>query len=61
LIEDGYTNIAIANEIGYSESLVKQETMTIYSILNISGRKALREHSGKIEYEDSNLDAVASR
>ena len=61
LIEDGYTNIAIANEIGYSESLVKQETMTIYSILNIAGRKALREHSGNIEHEDSKLDAVASR
>jgi DNA-binding NarL/FixJ family response regulator len=41
LMEKGYTNVAIANEIGFSESLVKQETMTIYSLLNISGRKEL--------------------
>jgi DNA-binding NarL/FixJ family response regulator len=40
-MENGYTNIAIANEIGFSDSLVKQETMTIYSLLNISGRKEL--------------------
>ena len=41
LMENGYTNLAIANEIGYSESLVKQETMAIYSILNVEGRKEL--------------------
>jgi DNA-binding CsgD family transcriptional regulator len=41
LMEKGFTNPAIAAEIGYSESLVRQETMTIYSLLDISGRKEL--------------------
>ena len=41
LIEKGLTNPAIAQEIGYSESLVRSETMAIYSALNISGRKEL--------------------
>ena len=43
LMEKGYTNTAIAAEIGYSESLVRQETMAIYSTLHISGRKELLE------------------
>jgi DNA-binding CsgD family transcriptional regulator len=51
LMENGYTNIAIANEIGYSESLVKQETMAIFSILNISGRKELLNSSKNHEIE----------
>jgi DNA-binding CsgD family transcriptional regulator len=46
LIEKGLTNPAIADEIGYSESLVRQETMAIYAILNISGRKDLLGYSG---------------
>lgn len=46
LMEKGFTNSAIANEIGYSESLVRQETMAIYSTLNISGRKDLLGNSG---------------
>jgi DNA-binding CsgD family transcriptional regulator len=41
LMEKGLTNPAIAQEIGYSESLVRSETMAIYSALNISGRKEL--------------------
>ena len=41
LMEKGLSNSAIAEQIGYSESLVRQETMVIYSILNISGRKEL--------------------
>jgi DNA-binding CsgD family transcriptional regulator len=47
LMEKGYSNPAIAAEIGYSESLVRQETMAIYATLNISGRKDLLE--GKTE------------
>jgi DNA-binding CsgD family transcriptional regulator len=43
LMENGLSNPAIAQEIGYSESLVRQETMAIYSTLNISGRKELLE------------------
>lgn len=43
LMEKGFSNPQIASEIGYSESLIRQETMAIYSILNISGRKDLLE------------------
>jgi DNA-binding CsgD family transcriptional regulator len=44
LMEKGYTNNAIAEEIGYSESLVRQETMAIYATLNISGRQELLQN-----------------
>ena len=43
LIEKGLTNPEIAEQIGYSQSLVRQETMAIYSRLNVSGRKELIE------------------
>lgn len=46
LMEKGMTNPAIAAEIGYSESLVRHETIEIYAKLNISGRKELLENSG---------------
>lgn len=41
LVRRGYTNPEIAKEIGYSESLVRQETIAIYSFYGISGRKDL--------------------
>jgi DNA-binding CsgD family transcriptional regulator len=41
LLTHGYTNPEIAREIGYSESLVRQETITIYAFLGVSGRKEL--------------------
>ena len=41
LMVKGFSNPAIAREIGYSESLVRQETMAIYAALNISGRREL--------------------
>ncbi len=47
LMEKGFSNPQIAAEIGYSESLVRQETMAIFSILNISGRKELLERISK--------------
>ena len=40
-IEKGMTNSEIAQEIGYSESLVRHETIEIYAKLNVSGRKEL--------------------
>ncbi len=46
LILRGLTNTEIAQEIGYSDSLVRQETMAIYASLNVSGRKELLENSG---------------
>lgn len=41
-MQDGMTNEEIALAIGYSASLVKQETMLIFSKLGISGRKELK-------------------
>lgn len=40
-IQMGKTNSEIAQEIGYSESLVRHETIEIYAKLNVSGRKEL--------------------
>jgi DNA-binding NarL/FixJ family response regulator len=41
LLIHGYTNPEIAKDIGYSESLVRQETIAIYAFLGVSGRKEL--------------------
>ena len=41
------TNVQIANEIGFSDSLVRQETIAIYAALNVSGRKELLEQASK--------------
>ncbi len=46
LIMKGLTNTQIGEEIGFSESLVRQESIAIYSMLNVSGRKELLENSG---------------
>jgi DNA-binding CsgD family transcriptional regulator len=45
LMRAGMTNEDIATKIGYSPSLVKQETMLIFSKLGISGRKDLTNAS----------------
>ena len=45
MIRAGETNDEIAEKIGYSASLVKQETMLIYSKLGISGRRDLSSAS----------------
>jgi DNA-binding CsgD family transcriptional regulator len=45
LIQEGLTNSQIAGEIGYSESLVRQESVLIYSKLGIRGRVDLRAES----------------
>lgn len=41
MMESGDTNLAIAKRLGYSESLIRQETITIYRKMGISGRKEL--------------------
>lgn len=41
LLVKGFSNPYIALEIGYSESLVRQETIVIYSTMRVSGRKEL--------------------
>ncbi len=43
LLRAGKTNKSIANEIGYSESLVRHETMIIYKKMRVEGRHELRE------------------
>lgn len=40
-IKDGKTNGAIARELGFSESLIRQETILIYSKLGVRGRQDL--------------------
>lgn len=41
LIREGKTNIEIAEEMAYSESLIRQLTIVIYRKLGVSGRKEL--------------------
>ena len=43
LVKQGKTNREIADAIGYSESLVRHETMIIYKKLRVEGRHQLRE------------------
>lgn len=44
LMAQSYTNPQIAKELGFSESTVRQETMRIYQVLQVSGRKeAIKE------------------
>lgn len=40
-IKSGKTNAAIARELGFSESLIRQETIIIYSKLGVSGRNEI--------------------
>jgi DNA-binding CsgD family transcriptional regulator len=41
LMLKGFTNAQIALELGYSESLIRQETIQIFRILGVSGRKEI--------------------
>ena len=42
MLERGFNNAEIALEIGYSESLIRQETVSIYGKLQVTGRKAMQ-------------------
>lgn len=42
-IQQGGTNLSIGVALGYSESLIRQETIIIYKKLGVSGRKELLE------------------
>ncbi len=44
LIREGKTNIAIADRLGYSESLIRQETMVIYQKLGVDGRREITKN-----------------
>lgn len=42
MLERGFNNAQIGAEIGYSESLVRQETVVIYRKLQVTGRLAMQ-------------------
>ena len=42
---EGKTNFEIASELGYSVSTVRQETIKIYQILNVTGRRAAAQEA----------------
>ena len=44
-LKEGKTNKSIAQAIGYSESLVRHETMIIYKKLRVEGRHQLKEYA----------------
>jgi DNA-binding CsgD family transcriptional regulator len=48
LMSQGFTNAQIAAEVGYSESLVRQETIQIFRVLGVSGRKEIIESGAKV-------------
>ena len=43
LISKGFTNAQIAAEVGFSESLIRQESIRIFRVLGVSGRKEIIE------------------
>lgn len=49
LIAEGRTNAAIADVLGYSESLIRQETIKIYAKLNCSGRSEAAQAYHRLE------------
>ena len=54
LIREGKTNPEIANEMGYSESLIRQETVSIYRKLGVSGRKEIKSANSMRNSKTSN-------
>lgn len=40
-IRNGKTNAVIAHDLGYSESLIRKETIIIYRKLGVAGRQEL--------------------
>jgi DNA-binding CsgD family transcriptional regulator len=62
MLERGHSNLEISQEIGFSESLIRQESVAIYQKLNVSGRKAMQAiHNLKLENivaEQSDLESA---
>lgn len=50
---DGLTNLQIANDLGFSESTIRQESMRMYEILQVSGRKEAIQKYNKSSYRQS--------
>jgi DNA-binding NarL/FixJ family response regulator len=55
LISEGRTNAAIADVLGYSESLIRQETIRIYAKLGCSGRNEAAQIYLKSNIENTAL------
>ena len=56
LIEAGETNSEIADRLGYSESLIRKESMAIYREIGIAGRRDLAIVSrGRLNDEPTNI------
>ena len=52
-MSDGLTNLQIANELGFSESTIRQETMRMYEVLQVAGRKEAIQKYNKSSYRQS--------
>ena len=52
-MSDGLTNSQIANELGFSESTIRQESMRMYEILQVAGRKEAVQKYNKSSYRQS--------
>lgn len=52
MIKEGRTNISIATILGYSESLIRQETIVIYKKLGVEGRRDLLRESNIEEHSE---------
>ena len=58
-IKEGLTNAQIADRLGYSESLIRQETVSIYRKLGVNGRKELlREKSAEKMFREKGIQIV---
>ncbi len=55
MLERGHSNFEISQEIGFSESLIRQESVAIYEKLNVSGRKAMQA------IHNLNLESVVAK
>lgn len=60
LISEGRTNAAIADVLGYSESLIRQETIRIYAKLGCSGRNEAAQIYARNHAADNALIAKTS-
>lgn len=56
----GRANFEIAIELGFSESLIRQETVQIYRKLGVSGRKEILDADLKMEDRFANFQSFPS-
>jgi DNA-binding CsgD family transcriptional regulator len=59
LMLKGFTNAQIATELGYSESLIRQETIQIFRVLGVSGRKEIIESPPPARRQTSGLTSYS--